>query len=110
VELSLNRREVTSSDELVLTVKNYGFKWISLGFEHRIYREYPNGSLIEVDFPPNVAWPAVLSNIAPLIGSHHERVYIKHLEPGEYRLKKEFTIIDVVKYFKTINFTATDSK
>ena len=103
VKLSLNQKEVEPSDELVLTVKNHGFKWISIGYDNEISCVYPNGSLRIIEYPPNVAWHPVGLSISPLIGSHQEKVYIKHLEPGEYRLKKEFKIKGL-GYSKEIDF------
>lgn len=110
VKLSLNHKEVRPNDDLVLTLDNHGFRGITLGYRIRIYREYSNGTLGEVKYPSNVAWPAVESNIIPLIGSHKEKVYIRHLEPGEYLLKKNFRIKGRGTYSKTIELTVINSE
>jgi len=69
-----------------------------------------HGTLGEVDYPPDVAWPAVGLEIHPLIGSHREKVYIRHLEPGEYLLKKSFNIKGLGTYSKMIELTVTNSE
>ena len=70
VEISLNRKEVTASDALVLTIKNNGFRAIGFGQQYWIIREYSNGTVKEVEFPPYLAWEAWEMVIMPLIGSY----------------------------------------
>lgn len=105
VEISLNKKEVNPSDNLVLHIKNKGFKWLEFGSRYWIYRKYSNGSIKEIKFPPLLAWTAEINNIGPIIGSYQQIIYIKHLEPGDYFVTKEFTIKGLGNYSKSVEFT-----
>ncbi len=90
VEITLNKKVISSNEDLTITIHNYGFRSISFGSYEPIYRVYENDTIKKVKYPENVAWEASLHIIAPLIGSATENVYTDHLESGNYLIKKEF--------------------
>ena len=103
VRVSLNRNNVTTDDDLVLKIENNGFKWIQFTPQYWVYQLYSNGSTREIHFP--FAWDSSINNLAPIIGRYHQSIYIKHLETGDYMLKKEFKIRDgTVTYTRTFEF------
>ncbi len=104
VEITLNKRIVDQDESLTLTIHNYGFNWVQFGSIYEIYREYDNGTLRKFEFPDNYAWTAALGEIAPLIGSNSQKVFT-NLEPGNYYVRKAFTIVGIGNFHKTASFT-----
>ena len=106
VEVSLNKKEVPPGDDLTLTLSNYGFKAVGFGEAYGIYREYPNGTLKEVDFP--YAWTAGYYMIGALIGEFKQRIVTEHIDLGEYLVEKEFDIQEVGSYSKVVPLTVIE--
>lgn len=108
VSITLDKKEVNSSEALSLRIRNFGFKSVHFGSEYEIFRVYSNGTIKKVMFPDNFAWAASLYETGPLsglFGSYNQNVYFKHLEFGQYYVVKEFTIVDIGEYSKTVDFT-----
>ena len=105
VEITLNKKVISTKEDLTITIHNYGFRSISFGSYEPIYRVYENDTIKKVKYPENVAWEASLHIIAPLIGSATENVYTDHLEPGNYLIKKDFKIDGFGEYYKIVSFS-----
>ena len=103
VVVTLNRNKVTTDDNLVLKIENNVFKWVEFSQQYWVYQVYSNGSTREIHFP--FAWEAAICNLVPIIGRYHPSIYIKHLEAGDYLLKKEFEIRSVGNHTRTLEFT-----